>query len=254
MPEQNGRVLEDLGERSFSFYPAILNVEHNEWLLRRGTWSEVLVANARTGVEVWIPRRFIGDLVRVEDPVVIVGLRKELEYKAGAVWPRERRVFAMPRAGIRPPAPGTAASGARPAHGRGGHAPGAEAKVSRLIVGALVLAISALVVVVVIMNRPVSYKGMEQLALGLNSTDDYNSIVRKLGQPSEDRWRPEAGAELQYRALLYKDLSFTLVLMGTDRDSARYIGALNKEWKPVHSVTLPTGGDTLAILRRVPEF
>lgn len=254
MSEPNGHVFEDLGERRFSFYPAILNIEHNEWLLKRATWSEVLVGNAKTGEEVWIPRRFIGEVVRVEDPVVIVGLRKELEYKAGAVWPRERRLFAMPRAGTRFPQPENAPPGARTAQGRGGRAPGAEANVSRLIVAALVLAISVLVVAVIIMNRPVSFKGLEQLALGLNGNDDYSSIVRKLGTPSGDTWRPEAGAEIQYRALHYQDQGFTLVLMGMDRDSARYIGAMDKDWKPVHSVVLPTGGDTLAILRRVPKF
>ena len=32
--------LEHLGNRPFSFYPAILNVEHNEWFFRRTTRSE----------------------------------------------------------------------------------------------------------------------------------------------------------------------------------------------------------------------
>jgi len=252
MSEPNGPALEDLGERRFSFYPAILNIEHNEWLLRRSTWSEILVVNVKTGEEVWIPRRFVGDVVRVEDPVMIVGLHKELEHKAGAVWPRERRLFSMPKVGGRFTASDKAPSGTRTAGG--GRTPGAEAKISRLIGGALVLAISALVVVVIIMNRPVSYKGIEQLALELNGSDNYTSIVRKLGAPSEDHWRPDAGTELQYRAMHYKDQSYTLVLMGMDRDSARYIGALDKDWKPVHSVLLPTGGDTLAMLRRVPKF
>jgi len=253
MSEPNGPALEDLGKRHFSFYPAILNIEHNEWRLQRAAWSEILVVNAKTGQEVWIPRRFVGEVVRVDEPVMIVGLRKELEYTAGAVWPRERRLLAMPRVGSRflmsDEAPGARRSG-----GGRGRTPAAEAKISRLIGGALLLAISLLVVVVVVMNRPVSYKGMEQLALQLNGNDDYSSIVRKLGPPSNDHWRPEAGAELQYRALGYKGQPYTLVLMGMDRDSARYIGALDKDWKPIHSVRLPTGGDTLAILRRVPKF
>src|SRR4029077_10705415 len=98
--------LEHLGNRPFSFYPPILNIEHNEWLFRRGTWSEILVLNSRSDLEVWIPRRFLGEISQIEDPVVIVGLVKELEYKAGAVWPQQRRVIEMPVAvGERPRTP-----------------------------------------------------------------------------------------------------------------------------------------------------
>src|SRR2546423_1697597 len=97
--------LESLGSRKFSFYPAILNIEHNEWLYRKATWSEVLVTNAKTGEDLWIPRRFLGELSRIDDPVVIVGLSKELEYRGGAVWPYQRRVIHMPLAVNDPPRP-----------------------------------------------------------------------------------------------------------------------------------------------------
>src|ERR1700683_3288401 len=100
--------LEGLRNRPFSIYPAILDIEHNEWRYRKATWSEVLVVNARTGQEIWIPRRFLGEISRIEDPVVIVGLVKELEYREGAVWPYQRRVIEMPiavGAPARPPAP-----------------------------------------------------------------------------------------------------------------------------------------------------
>ena len=33
--------LDQLGRRSFSFYPAIVNIEHNEWVVRRTSWSDV---------------------------------------------------------------------------------------------------------------------------------------------------------------------------------------------------------------------
>ena len=88
--------LDHLGVRSFSFYPAILNIEHNEWLFRKATWSEILVHNVKTNEELWIPRRFLGEISRIEDPVVIVGLVKELEFRMGAVWPYQRRVIEMP--------------------------------------------------------------------------------------------------------------------------------------------------------------
>jgi len=90
--------LEHLATRPFSFYPPIVNVEHNEWLFRKATWSEILVVNCKSGSEVWISRRFVGEVSRIDDPVLIVGLSRELEYKGGAVFPCQRRVIEMPLA------------------------------------------------------------------------------------------------------------------------------------------------------------
>ena len=87
--------LEQLGSRPFSFYPPILGIERNEWLFRRATWPEVLVTNAHTGEQIAIPRRFLGEVSRIEEPV-IVGLLKELEFREGAVWPHKRVVLQMP--------------------------------------------------------------------------------------------------------------------------------------------------------------
>src|SRR6266699_399840 len=109
--------LEHLGVRPFSFYPAILNVEHNEWLFRKATWSEILVVNCKSGAEIWISRRFVGEVSRIDDPVLIVGLNRELEYKGGAVWPFQRRVIEMPVAvgGSSTPAPPRTADRSSPA-------------------------------------------------------------------------------------------------------------------------------------------
>ena len=49
-----------MARRVFSFYPPILNVEHNEWRFRKATWSEILVTNSKSDLEVWIPRRVLG--------------------------------------------------------------------------------------------------------------------------------------------------------------------------------------------------
>ena len=48
--------------------------------------------------ELWIPRRFLGEVSAIEDPFIIAGLVKELEYQAGVVLPHRRRVIEMPRA------------------------------------------------------------------------------------------------------------------------------------------------------------
>jgi hypothetical protein len=89
--------LEQIGRRPFLFYPAIVGIEHNEWVLRRVSSSEVQVINTKTSEELWIPRRFLGEVSAIEDPFIIAGLVKELEYKDGAVAPHRRRVIEMPR-------------------------------------------------------------------------------------------------------------------------------------------------------------
>src|SRR5436853_2076069 len=88
--------LDHLVTRPFSFYPAIIGIAHSEWLYRKANSSEILVVNCKTGAEIWISRRYIGEVSRVDDPVLIVGLNRELEYKAGMVVPYQRRVLEMP--------------------------------------------------------------------------------------------------------------------------------------------------------------
>jgi hypothetical protein len=90
--------LEPLAGRPFSFYPPILGIQHNEWIFRKATWSELVVVNRKSGEEISIPRRLVGEASIVDDPVVIVGLLRELEYREGAVWPCQRRVIEMPLA------------------------------------------------------------------------------------------------------------------------------------------------------------
>src|SRR5215467_3023927 len=129
MPPQ----FEHLGSRPFSFYPAILHIDHNEWLFRKATWSEVLVVNCKSGEEIWIPRRFLGEVSRVEDPVLIVGLNKELEYRGGAVWPYQRRVIQMPLAVNDEPRSIPVASRSEPAPVIGIRVESTESRLGRLV-------------------------------------------------------------------------------------------------------------------------
>src|SRR5580692_4366876 len=98
-----------LANRPFSLYPPILNIRHNEWIFRKATWSEILVVNRSSGREIRIARCYVGEVSRIEEPVLIVGLCRELEYRDGMVVPAERRVIAMPVAvgepGARRPRP-----------------------------------------------------------------------------------------------------------------------------------------------------
>jgi hypothetical protein len=89
---------DQIGRRAFSFYPAIVGIEHNEWTLRRVTWTEVEVINSKSSQELVIPRQFVGEISAIEEPFLIAGLIKELEYRAGMVLPHRRRVIEMPRA------------------------------------------------------------------------------------------------------------------------------------------------------------
>ena len=88
----------ELGQRRFSFYPPVVNIEHNEWTFRRATWTDVQVMNTKTRAEVWVPRRFVGEVSSVDAPFIIVGLLKELECKEDVLVPHVRRVIEMPRA------------------------------------------------------------------------------------------------------------------------------------------------------------
>ena len=246
---------EEIGSRTFSFYPAVLNVEHNEWHYRKATWSEVLVVNAKTALEVWIPRLYIGAFSRIDEPVVIVGLTKELEYKGGQVWPYVRRVIEMPRAvndtfraSVEDESPGKPAPvlGIRTESGT-------ESRIWRLLVAALAVGVAACLVVITVLRSDrdgsrIVYSPVVQSELGLSAQDDFHAIVRKLGVPAEDRWRSEDGA-IQYRVLRYPERDVNVILMGSERDHALYIGAVDEKGSPVHAVSLPGGKTTYSILR-----
>jgi hypothetical protein len=248
---------DQLSHRPFSFYPAIVNVEHNEWRLRRATWSEMLVVNTKSSEEIWISRRFLGELSRTDEPVVIVGLNKELEFKAGQVLPHVRRVIEMPRAvndvpRVTPPPEMKTAD----VVGIRFESP-AEKRVGRLILWALGGGILACVLLVLLFNSDrnprVHYAPVLQSDLGLTANDDYFAVKRKLGQPAEDHWRSEQGT-MQYRVLKYPSQGISVILMGADRDKALYIGAVDSGGRPVDAVTLPGGRSTSALLRSLKGF
>ena len=234
--------LEALRSRPFSFYPAILYIEHFKWQYRQATWSDVLVVNARTGREIWIPRRFLGEISRTEDPVVIVGLLRELEYKEGAVWPYRRRVIEMP-VPVSAPEP------------RGGLAPvvgirlepRGESHLLRILGGALVLGIVAAYVVVnfyrdSVLRPRIAHMAKDRTYLSLTPQDDYSAVVRKLGPPARDR-----GQGARFRARSYPDRGYTIILIAADGKDATYLGVLDANWRPVH-------GDAGGLLRGLSRF
>lgn len=251
--------LDHLATRPFSFYPPIVNIDRNEWLFRKATWSEILVVNCKSGEEIWIPRRFLGEVSRVDDPVLIVGLAKELEYKGGAVWPCQRRVIEMPVA----VGGGTVAT--EPERSERAPVvdirvpPNTDNRIVRLVGAALAVGILLYLGAVNltrigdVRQRRVVLTAKDQTYLELTSRDDFTAVVGKLGQPQSDRWLSASG-EIQYRALAYPDRKYTVILMGSSRDAAAYIGTMDENWRPLHSVELRSGGTTASLLRGLKQF
>ena len=246
--------LDHLITRPFSFYPAIIGVEHNEWLYLKANWSEILVVNCRSGAELWIPRRYVGEVARIEDPVLIVGLTRELEYKSGMIVPFQRRVIEMPVAVGGQPL--TAAEEARVSPGiivgiR--TASPTDRLMFKLVGGAVLLAILAYILAVNLSRERIVLTARDQTNLGLTGRDDRTAVISKLGEPASDHWQSESG-EIQYEALAYPTHKITVILMGSDRKSALYIGTVDQNWHPVHTISLRAGGDTGSLLRNLRRF
>ena len=251
--------LEQLGNRPFSFYPAIRNIQHNEWQLRRAHADEIQVLNTKSQQELWIPRSFLSGVSSSEEPFVIVGLLKELEYREGVVAPHVRRVIQMPLAVNDIPRPWL-----NPPQECGQLAPvvgirverSAESQKGRKLMGAIAAGILTCVVGMVIFRdttagaRARLLRPASRLSLPFTRIDDYESVVDRIGYPESSRPRSTADGRTFY-LLRYPDRGFTLVLLGSDRSHAAYIGALGRGARVIHSVMLPDGHDSTALLSRM---
>lgn len=250
--------LEEIGRRHFSFYPPILGIEHNEWMYSSATWSEIRVINAQSGAEIWIPRRFLGEVSRVDEPILIVGLIRELEFKLGSVWPHQRRVIEMPIA-VNDSRPRTSTPHPRLApvvniRTEASH----DSRTGRLVVGVVVLGVVACSVILGIarnsrMRPRQDYSQADQSYLQLNRDDDYFGVLRKLGRPSGERVYRAPG-DVVYQALRYPGRRFDVVLMGRTTAEARYLGAVDFGHQVLDSARLPNGGEGAAMLRALPPF
>jgi hypothetical protein len=245
--------LDHLVTRPFSFYPPIVGIEHNEWLYRKANWSEIQVVNCKSGAELWISRRFIGEVARVDDPVLIVGLNRELEYKGGMVVPYQRRVIEMPMAvgGGTPPTQGTRPEPAPIVGIR--IASSTDRRAFRLIGVAVAIAIVACVLAVSLSRQRVVYTTRDQTYLGLTGRDDRTEVVLKLGEPATDHWQSESGS-MQFEALGYPDRKLTVILMGSERNNVLYVGAVDDNWEPKHWIDRRSGGNTADLLRNLKRF
>jgi hypothetical protein len=191
---------------------------------------------------------------------MIVGLNQELSFQGGLVRPYHRRVVEMPASTHVAPlrVSESAPAQAKLSKRSSGSESAAEKSVTKLIVGVLVFAVVGTFLTVLLTRDRntggrINYETVLQAELGLSGQDDYFAVVRKLGEPANDRWRAEEG-EQQFRALDYPDLGITVLLMGADREQVLYIGAKDANWRNVHSVKLPGGVNTDSILRSLQSF
>ena len=251
--------LDQLGHRRFSFYPAIVNIEHNEWLFRGSDWDEIQVMNTKTNEELWIPRRFLGGVASAEEPVVIVGLVKELEYREGAIVPLVRRVIEMPRAVNDVPRPASAAprlEGLAPVVGIRVESEELPSRRRSLLPKVAVGLLVCVVGLAIFRDGPFStrarfFTATPRVPLPFTASDDYLSIVSRIGRPASDIvLKPPSSGEIQppvggeIHMLRYPDRGYMLVVYGPNLDQARYIGAVGRGGRVIHSVTLPDGSDS----------
>lgn len=235
--------LEHPGRRPFSFYPPIRNIPHNKWFYRKASWSEVQVENTRTHEDVWIPRRYLGDISRLDEPVMMVTLTKELEWQAGRILPAQRHVIEMPQ---RPAAEDAVPSRSAPVVGIRVE-DGSPSRLLKLLVGGVSLGIVGCVLLVSFYRGGVlgnhMYAPVSQSDPGLGPQDDRESVIRRMGSPAAEHWQDGLGVLAYPRRGLY------IVLNG-----GRYIGALDGNWNPVRTVELPGQGNSGPILRGVPRY
>lgn len=256
--------LQTLAGRTFAFYPAIRNIEHNEWTYERETWSEFLAVNSRNEAEVWIPRSYLGSVSSADSPVLIVGLNQELEWKAGAVWPYRRNVISMPGPRKRPAIDDVDAPPAPPPPHRLVAGSQTESTIGRMIgaalgVGLLVCLLAILIAFGGGVNPWRWFQGdtktADQRYLSMTVSDGYHDIAIKIGKPESEQWISNEDSQLQFELLGYESRSYAVVLMGSTRNDARYIGAIHMPSRRIlDSVKLPGGGSTAAMLKNLPEF
>jgi hypothetical protein len=241
--------LQHLGGRRFSFYPPIRNLEPNEWLYRRATWSECVVVNAKSGEEVCVPRIFLGEVSRIDEPVMIVRLNRELEWRRGAIIPLERRVIELPVALF------TASNDGRSAPRSTHLAPvinirletKPETRAWKWVGVAAVLGAVACTIFADVARQSQSHQRTDMFRgyrsyMQLGPGDDYASTVRKLGSPAKVGYR--VIGDRVFRSLSYPSRRYSVILMGPSRDDLRYIGTLDPQGRVLDAVRSADGSTT----------
>jgi hypothetical protein len=254
-------LLDEVGRRRFAFYPSILNAEPNEWMVTGASWSDVQVVNTRTGNRLSVPRQYIGAIPHADDPILIVGLTKALEYREGAVWPRVKRIIEMPLAA------NDSGNPFRMEYRRpSGPAPvvgiklenNPDSRTGRILVGVGISAVVMSMLAVGVFSGWIStgHAGIRaswQASPGFTAQDDYASIVRRLGPPAGERWLSGSN-HTEFRALAYPGQKITIILMSERGEDAHYLATMNADWHVLHSVPAQNHSNSQALLRSLPRY
>ncbi|MBI1355526.1 MAG: hypothetical protein GC160_14375 [Acidobacteria bacterium] len=251
---------EALQGRRFAFYPAIRGIEHNEWTLEQETWSEILAKNTLSGDEIWVPRNHLGELSSSDRPVMIVGLKRELQYRSGQISPYRKAVVEIPSA----PQP-RLSNEAEPEPPPPLRDSSTDSLTFSLIGRAILIALGVLFVGTFFafegVRNPIARlfeadtSTTDQNYLNLTAQDDYYIVSAKLGPPAREEWITDEKAELQFQALFYPERHYVVILMGGVRNEARYIGTVHEPHRKIlDAARLSSGGDASAMMRNLPDF
>lgn len=249
--------LQHLADRTFSFFPPIVGIEHNEWIMRKATWSEILVSNCGGGYEIWIPRRYLGEVSRIEDPVLIVGLAPELEFRSGMLRPYHPRLIEMPTGPGAFGGESTIADEGAPPPVMGPRLEASDKRALKLIGIAVGVAVALYLLAVNYtrignVRQQTTFTMKDQSFQALTARDDHFAVISKLGNPGTVH--SKTVGTIQYEAMGYPDRKYTVILMGRDLRELAYIGTVDERWHPVHYVDLRSGGSTDALLRTIEKF
>jgi hypothetical protein len=189
--------------------------------------------------------------------VVVVSLKRELEWKEGSLCTHRRPVIELPIAVNQ-----SAFAAPRPDH----LAPVVSIRLEshrkihtgrKIGVGLMLGAIACWVAVNIERQSQVHQRAdallLSRSYLQLNPFDDYESVVKKLGVPAADRFL-EGGANKRFRVLSYPGRQFAVVLAGGSPEDFRYIGAVDPVGRVLNATMLPDGSSAARLLRALPRF
>jgi hypothetical protein len=133
-----------------------------------------------------------------------------------------------------------------------------ESRTGRVLFGTVAAGILTCVVAMAVIragpaaSRARLFSTSARIALPFTAGDDYLAIISRIGRPSWDRTQSAPNGQ-EVHLLRYPERSYTLVLLGSDRDHAHYAGALARG-RVIHSVILSDGRDSASVLARLLSF
>jgi hypothetical protein len=197
----------------------------------------------------------VGDISKTDEPVLILGLTRELEYKGGMLVPFQPRVLKMPEAGL---ASSTDSGATEPPQVLGVRLEASDRRALKLIGIALGVFLAIYIIAVGatrigdVQGKRVVFTATDTSYQELTPRDDRFAIVTKLGQPAWERSK-NIGS-IHYEALTYTSRRYTVLLMGADLKDVFYIGTMDDNWRPIHSVPMKAGGNTESLLHAIQRF